>query len=76
MTAIANKLKARKLSARIGAEISGLDISRPLDEQTLRSVREALNEHKALVFRTLNSTTTPSSVSPPSSAPSPKHTRP
>ena len=41
----------RKITARIGAEIIGVDVTQPLDEETLAFVREALHEHKALVFR-------------------------
>ncbi|WP_327315076.1 TauD/TfdA dioxygenase family protein [Streptomyces sp. NBC_01235] len=40
----------RKVSANIGAHVSGVDISRPLDEKTVDALREALNVHKALVF--------------------------
>ena len=41
----------RKITGRIGAEVIGIDITAPIDEPTLRFVREALDEHKALVFR-------------------------
>ena len=47
-------LRFRKLSERIGAEIRGLDISGDLSPETVAAVREALNEHKALVFRGAN----------------------
>ncbi|HEU5354357.1 MAG TPA: TauD/TfdA family dioxygenase [Actinocrinis sp.] len=43
-------LTIRKVTAHIGAEISGLDLSQPLDAQTIAAIRSALNEHKALVF--------------------------
>ena len=43
-------LTIRKVTGRIGAEISGLDLSRPLGAATVAAVRAALNEHKALVF--------------------------
>jgi FMN-dependent oxidoreductase (nitrilotriacetate monooxygenase family) len=39
-----------KVTARIGARVSGLDITRPLDPATVAAVRAALSEHKALVF--------------------------
>lgn len=39
-----------KLSARIGATVRGVDVSRPLDADSITAVRAALNEHKALVF--------------------------
>ncbi|KUN12169.1 TauD/TfdA dioxygenase family protein [Streptomyces canus] len=44
----------RKVTARIGAHISGVDISRPLDEETVTALRDALNVHKALVFSDVN----------------------
>jgi len=45
------KLGIRKLTARIGAEITGLGADLDLDPETGAAVRAALNEHKALVFR-------------------------
>ncbi|MET9785505.1 TauD/TfdA dioxygenase family protein [Streptomyces canus] len=47
-------IKIRKVTARIGAHISGVDISRPLDEETAAALRDALNVHKALVFSDVN----------------------
>jgi alpha-ketoglutarate-dependent sulfate ester dioxygenase len=47
----ASQVKIRKLTARIGAEVSGPDLTAPLDDETVRQIRAALNEHKALVFR-------------------------
>jgi alpha-ketoglutarate-dependent taurine dioxygenase len=43
-------LKVRKVTARIGAHVSGIDINRELDQETVGALRAALNEHKALVF--------------------------
>lgn len=40
----------RKITGRIGAEVVGVDVTQPLDEETVAFVREALAEHKALVF--------------------------
>jgi taurine dioxygenase len=40
----------RKVTATIGAEVTGVDIAKPLDEETVTALREALNLHKALVF--------------------------
>src|SRR2546423_1780262 len=48
---VSTKLTVRKLSARIGAVVSGLGPDLVLDPGTVTAVREALNEHKALVFR-------------------------
>ncbi|WP_285243352.1 TauD/TfdA family dioxygenase [Pseudarthrobacter sp. fls2-241-R2A-127] len=48
------KLTFTKLGSRIGAEIRGLDLNADLSDATIRQIREALNEHKALVFREAN----------------------
>lgn len=50
MTALESRLDVRKVTARIGAEVVGLDVSRPLSAHAVAEVRTALNEHKALVF--------------------------
>ncbi|MFD3375987.1 MULTISPECIES: TauD/TfdA dioxygenase family protein [unclassified Streptomyces] len=47
-------IEIRKVTARIGARISGVDISEPLDQETVTALREALNVHKALVFDDVN----------------------
>ena len=43
-------ISIRKLTSRIGAEVTGVDLSRPLDAETIAAIRQALNAHKALVF--------------------------
>jgi alkyl sulfatase len=48
---ISTTLTVRKLSARIGAVVSGLGPDLAVDPETAAAVRAALNEHKALVFR-------------------------
>lgn len=48
------RLSFRKLGARIGAEIRGLDLSADLSDDTVAEIRHALNTHKALVFREAN----------------------
>ena len=50
-TQVGTKLGIRKITARIGAEITGLSPDLVLDPETIAAVRAALNEHKALVFR-------------------------
>jgi alpha-ketoglutarate-dependent sulfate ester dioxygenase len=50
-TSVSTTLGIRKLSARIGAEVTGLGPALELDTGTVAEVRAALNEHKALVFR-------------------------
>ncbi|MFF7543207.1 TauD/TfdA dioxygenase family protein [Streptomyces canus] len=47
-------IEIRKVTARIGAHVSGVDISGPLDEETAAALRDALNVHKALVFSDVN----------------------
>ncbi|MFJ6082674.1 TauD/TfdA dioxygenase family protein [Streptomyces sp. NPDC092369] len=43
-------IEITKVTAHIGARVSGVDISQPLAQDTVAAVREALNTHKALVF--------------------------
>lgn len=45
------KLGLRKLTARIGAEVTGIGPELELDAPTVTAIRAALSEHKALVFR-------------------------
>jgi len=47
-------IEIRKVTAHIGAHVSGVDLSKPLDEETATAIREALNAHKALVFSDVN----------------------
>ena len=51
-----NWMKIRKLSYQLGAEITGIDISKPLDDERIREVRRALLEHCLLLFRGLSFT--------------------
>ncbi len=50
-TYTSTRLEVRKITARIGAEVTGLTPGLDLDAETIAAVRAALNEHKALVFR-------------------------
>ncbi|MEV6764095.1 TauD/TfdA family dioxygenase [Streptomyces sp. NPDC051105] len=43
-------IEIRKVTANIGAQVLGVDIAKPLDEEQVAAIREALNAHKALVF--------------------------
>jgi taurine dioxygenase len=43
-------IEIQKVTANIGARVSGVDINKPLDEDQTAALREALNIHKALVF--------------------------
>lgn len=47
----ANRIAIRPLSPTIGAEISGLDLRRPLDDATFARIREAWHQHGVLLFR-------------------------
>ena len=39
-----------KITAHIGARVSGIDVGSDIDDKTVDTLRRALNEHKALVF--------------------------
>jgi alpha-ketoglutarate-dependent taurine dioxygenase len=43
-------LDLRKITGRIGAQVSDLDINGDLDAGIVTAIRDALNEHKVLVF--------------------------
>jgi alpha-ketoglutarate-dependent taurine dioxygenase len=43
-------IEIQKVTAHIGARVSGVDIDKPLDAEQVTAIREALNVHKALVF--------------------------
>ncbi|MFF4058447.1 TauD/TfdA dioxygenase family protein [Streptomyces sp. NPDC001668] len=47
-------IEIRKVTAHIGAHVSGVDIAKPLDEETATALRDALGVHKALVFDDVN----------------------
>lgn len=51
MTLTHTRLEVRRIGGRIGAEIVGLDLSAPLDADTVGQLTEALLAHKALFFR-------------------------
>ncbi|MDQ1718068.1 MAG: alkyl sulfatase, partial [Pseudonocardiales bacterium] len=46
-----SELTIRPITERIGAEVHGLDLATDLSPSTVASLRDALNQHKALVFR-------------------------
>jgi taurine dioxygenase len=46
-----SELTIRPITERIGAEVHGLDLATDLSPSTVASLRDALNRHKALVFR-------------------------
>jgi taurine dioxygenase len=51
ITYTTTRLGIRKLTARIGAEVTGARPDLDLDADEVATLRAALNEHKALVFR-------------------------
>jgi taurine dioxygenase len=44
-------IRVTPLSPACGAEISGIDLSKPLSEHQVRTIKEAWNKHLVLVFR-------------------------
>lgn len=44
-------IDVKPVSAHVGAEISGVDLTKPLDERTFGEIRHALNEHGVIFFR-------------------------
>jgi taurine dioxygenase len=45
------RITVKPVTARIGAEIEGVDLTRPLDDATLAEIRAALLEHCVIFFR-------------------------
>lgn len=45
------QVRVTPLSDALGAEISGVDLGRPLDTETVRTIRNAWLEHLVIVFR-------------------------
>lgn len=48
---IANRIELRKLHPSLGAEVLGVDLSRPLDDDTVRQLQAAWLQHHVLLFR-------------------------
>jgi alpha-ketoglutarate-dependent sulfate ester dioxygenase len=44
-------IEVRPVAGRIGAEIVGLDLSQPLNDQTVLAIRQALVKYKVIFFR-------------------------
>jgi taurine dioxygenase len=54
---VANQpIRAKRLTPRIGAEIGGVDLSRPLTDEQFGAVHDALMEHQVIFFRDQNLT--------------------
>ena len=46
-----NRLRFRRISGSLGAEVSGVDLSNGIDDRTVAAIRAGLLEHLVLVFR-------------------------
>ncbi len=44
-------IKVRPITAALGAEVSGIDLSQPIDQASLAEVRQALLDHLVICFR-------------------------
>jgi taurine dioxygenase len=44
-------IKVTKLADALGAEVAGIDLSKPIDAATFAAIREAWLEHAVLRFR-------------------------
>ncbi len=44
-------MNIRRVAGALGAEISGVDLAQPLDDQTILRIRRALVEHQVVFFR-------------------------
>ena len=50
-TAVAPKIEVKPLSSACGAEISGVDLSKPLSTHEVAAIKDAWGKHLVLVFR-------------------------
>ena len=48
---MAEALKIRKVAGALGAELSGVDLSTALSDETIAAIRQALVEHQVIFFR-------------------------
>ncbi|MFK7941323.1 MAG: TauD/TfdA dioxygenase family protein [Paracoccaceae bacterium] len=46
-----DRIEVKPITPRIGAEVFGVDLSSPMDEQTFGEIRTAFNKHCVLFFR-------------------------
>ena len=44
-------LKTRRVAGALGAELSGVDLAKPLDDATIAAIRQAFVEHQVIFFR-------------------------
>src|SRR5678816_2926394 len=43
-------MKIERITSRIGAEVTGIDASQPLDAETVATLKAAIDEHAVLAF--------------------------
>lgn len=58
----AQQMMVVPVSAAVGAEIRGIDISRPLPAPTVAALREALGTHGVIFFRDQQLTEAPTTI--------------
>src|SRR3546814_11544588 len=46
-----DRIEVRPIAGALGAEIGGVDLSRPLDDDTVAEIRQALLNHLGIFFR-------------------------
>jgi taurine dioxygenase len=46
-----NSVRVQPIAGALGAEISGVDLSRPLDDTSFDAIRRALHDHLVIFFR-------------------------
>jgi len=47
----ATRMSIRKLAEPLGAEVTGIDVGRPMNDATFKRVEDAFHEHSVVVFR-------------------------
>ena len=45
-----NTISARRITGALGAEIAGVDLSRPLSDDVIGEIRQALLDHQVIFF--------------------------
>lgn len=56
LTTSATNIQVEKVGANLAAEVSGVDFTQPLDDETFQAVNDALVEHQVIVFRDIDIT--------------------
>jgi len=45
-----NTISAQRIAGALGAEIAGVDLSRPLSDEVIGEIRQALLDHQVIFF--------------------------